>query len=63
MENAIGVQPNHNTSSKRRLAQRNDRARARTVKWKSILDWHRILRVHYHWPLFEAIRYALWLTR
>jgi hypothetical protein len=22
-----------------------------------------ILRVHYEWLIFEAIRYALWLTR
>ena len=30
---------------------------------RSILIWYRILRVHYRWPLFEAIRYALWLAR
>lgn len=29
----------------------------------SILGWFRILRTHYHWPLFQAIQYALWLTR
>jgi hypothetical protein len=29
----------------------------------SIFGWIRILRVHYQWPLFEAIRYALWLSR
>lgn len=29
----------------------------------SILDWYRILRVHYQFPLFQAIRYALWLAR
>jgi hypothetical protein len=28
---------------------------------RSMLDWYRILRGYYHWPLFEAIRYALWL--
>jgi len=33
------------------------------VKLRSILIWFRILRAHYHWPLFEAIRYALWLSR
>jgi hypothetical protein len=33
------------------------------MKWQSIIKWYRILRVHYHWPLFEAIRYALWLAR
>jgi hypothetical protein len=30
---------------------------------QSILSWYHILRVHYRWPLFEAIRYALWLAR
>jgi hypothetical protein len=30
---------------------------------QSILEWYRILRVHYHWPLFQAIRFALWLSR
>lgn len=33
------------------------------MKLQSIIKWYRILRVHYHWPLFEAIRYALWLAR
>lgn len=27
------------------------------------LDWYRILRVHHQWPVLEAIRYAMWLTR
>jgi hypothetical protein len=30
---------------------------------QSILSWYCVLRVHYRWPLFEAIRYALWLAR
>lgn len=30
---------------------------------RSILIWYHILRTHYHWPMFEAIRYALWLAR
>ena len=30
---------------------------------QSILEWYRILRVHYHWPLFQAVRFALWLSR
>jgi hypothetical protein len=30
---------------------------------QTMLDWYRILRVHYRLPLFEAIRYALWLSR
>jgi hypothetical protein len=33
------------------------------MRSQSFAEWYRILRVHYHWPLFEAIRYALWLAR
>lgn len=33
------------------------------TKRLSFLDWYRILRAHHQWPIFEAIRYALWLTR
>jgi len=33
------------------------------MKLPSILDWYRILRGHYQWPVFQAIRYALWLAR
>jgi len=29
----------------------------------SMLDWYRILRVHYHFTMFHAIQYALWLAR
>lgn len=29
----------------------------------SVLGWYRILRARYHWPLFQAIRYAMWLVR
>ena len=29
----------------------------------SMLDWYHILRVHYHLMMFQAIQYALWLTR
>ena len=29
----------------------------------SILSWYRLLRAHYHFPVFEAIRYAVWLCR
>jgi hypothetical protein len=29
----------------------------------SILDWYHVLRVHHHWTIFQAIRYALWLVR
>jgi hypothetical protein len=34
-----------------------------TKRVPSALGWFRILRAHYRWPLFEAIRYALWLAR
>jgi hypothetical protein len=26
-------------------------------------EWYRILRIHCQWPLFEAVRYVLWLSR
>jgi len=45
------------------IANTNDVAAAKTLIRLSILKWYRILRVHYHWPLFEAVRYALWLSR
>jgi len=34
-----------------------------TMKQLSILDWYRVLRAHHQWTVFQAIRYALWLTR
>ena len=33
------------------------------MKTPSILDWYRILRAHHTWTVFQAVRYALWLTR
>ena len=38
-------------------------SRSARIKWRSVRIWFRILRAHYRWPLFEAIRYALWLSR
>ncbi|HKV63897.1 MAG TPA: hypothetical protein VJO16_18460 [Candidatus Acidoferrum sp.] len=29
----------------------------------TVLGWIHILRAHYHWPLFQAVRFALWLAR
>ena len=29
----------------------------------SILSWYRVLRARYQFPVFEAIRCALWLCR
>jgi hypothetical protein len=31
------------------------------MKALSILGWYRILRGHYHWTIFQSIRYAVWL--
>ena len=33
------------------------------MKSLSILDWYRILRVRHQFPVFQAIRGALWLAR
>jgi len=33
------------------------------MKRHSLLDWYRILRTQHQWTVFQAIRYALWLTR
>jgi hypothetical protein len=33
------------------------------MKALSILDWYRILRLQHQWTIFQAVRYALWLTR
>lgn len=63
MENTIGIQVSFARQIECRRVQTNDCARAKSVKHLSILDWYRILRAHYHWPLFQAIRYALWLAR
>jgi hypothetical protein len=41
----------------RSLLERFDRKRV------SMLEWCRILRVHHEWTIFQAIRFALWLTR
>jgi hypothetical protein len=39
------------------------RERSVAVKPPSLLGWYRILRAQYHWAVFQAIRYALWLAR
>ena len=33
------------------------------MKPLSIRQWYHILRGHHQWTMFQAIRYALWLTR
>jgi hypothetical protein len=32
------------------------------MKPQSILDWYRILRIRHQYPVFQAIRGALWLA-
>jgi hypothetical protein len=41
----------------RRAVQNGD------MKRQAIVEWYHILRVHYHWPLFQAVRFVLWLSR
>jgi len=36
---------------------------AQNPKRQSVLEWYFVLRTHYHWTIFQAIRYALWLAR
>lgn len=63
MENAIRIQSRLDPASEDRPVGRNKLTRTKTVEQLSILDWYRVLRVHHHWPLFQAIRFALWLAR
>jgi hypothetical protein len=37
--------------------------RSVTMNRPSMLGWYRILRVHYHLTMFQAIQFALWLSR
>jgi hypothetical protein len=39
------------------------RRRSASMKFLSLLRRYRNLRVHHHWTVFQAIRYALWLAR
>jgi hypothetical protein len=41
----------------------NDKVREATGKLPTIMGWYHILRAHYQFPVFEAIRFALWLGR
>jgi hypothetical protein len=61
MENAIAIESNPVT--KDRQVEISGNATANPTKRPSILKWYRILRVHYRWPVFQAIRYALWLSQ
>lgn len=42
---------------------RLERCQTSAMKLPSLLDWYHILRAHHQWAVFQAIRYALWLTR
>ncbi len=33
------------------------------IKSLWLLQWYRILRVRHEWTIFQAIQFALWLTR
>ncbi len=46
-----------------RLVHKNEVSTSRGTERPTVLGWCRILRTHYQWPLFEAIRYVLWLSR
>lgn len=63
MGNTSRMQFNPDVQIEDRPVKTNHGAKAKSPEQLSILDWYRILRMHYHWPLFEAIRYALWLSR
>jgi hypothetical protein len=41
----------------------NDNVSEATRKLPTIMGWYHILRAHYQFPVFEAIRFALWLGR
>ena len=63
MEDAIRTESSLDTGSEGRPVGRNKFTRTKTVEQLSILDWYRVLPVHYHWPVFQAIRFVLWLAR
>jgi hypothetical protein len=46
-----------------RFALGNDSIRGATTKLPTTTGWYRILRAHYQFSMFQAIRYALWLGR
>lgn len=60
METVNEVQSFVSAPMEARSAQANDDAESMKP---TILGWFRVLRAHYQWPLFVAIRYALWLSR
>lgn len=63
MENVNTMQSYFEPSGESRLLYVEEESGAGDPKVPSVLGWYRILRSHYEWPLFQAIRYALWLAR
>ena len=41
----------------------NDNVSEATTKLPTIVGWYHILRARYQFPMFHAIRFALWLGR
>jgi len=46
-----------------RFVSGKSKSKATNPKPPGVLGWYRILRAHHQWSVFQAIRYALWLTR
>lgn len=63
MENVSAVESIFEARNEVRLVHTNKVSTSRSTGRPSVLGWYRILRAHYQWPLFEAIRYALWLSQ
>lgn len=63
METINEVESIFEARSEVRLVHTNEVSASRSTERPSVLGWYRILRAHYQWSLFAAIRYALWLSR
>lgn len=63
MENVNAIHVVTIPRRKYRLHHKDKSARGARAGLISVLNWYWILRAHYQWPLFQAIRYALWLAR
>jgi hypothetical protein len=59
----LGFEGHYEPHTENRLVHGNESSRGTAMGQLSILDWYGILRAHYQWPMFQAIRYALWLAR
>lgn len=63
MGTANTIQSYFERRSTGQLLYRKEESSSTGSKEPSVMGWYQILRAHYHWPLFQAIRYALWLAR